>query len=124
MKKSMYLVFLFCMMCVMIGCGSSSQKGKWAENEKSVAKEKFIEAMKKQLSERGQPVDDNVVNEIATCWVNKLEAEFANLSEANDNAAKRSELSDNCVKEILMPTNGGETQSTEGQASDSTQTAQ
>jgi hypothetical protein len=108
-------VFLICFACN----SSTSEKGKWDDIEKKIAKEKFVEAMKKQLTEQEQPIDDNIVNDIAECWVNKLEATFTNLSEANDNSEKREELSDNCVREILMPTSHEEKAS-----NDSMQTAQ
>jgi hypothetical protein len=130
MKKTMKKLFngaLFLVLfLVFVACNSSSsQKGKWDAEEKKVAKEKFVEAIKQKMAEGGQPLDDNVVNDVADCWVNKLEAEFANLSDANDNATKRGELSDSCFKEILMPTDGGGSTQPEGQTSgDSTQTAQ
>jgi hypothetical protein len=125
MKKLMNVALLLVLLVASVACGSSSKKGKWDAEEKKVAKEKFIEAIKQKMAEGGQPLDDNVVNDVADCWVNKLETEFTNLSEANDNTAKRGELSDSCFKEILMPTDGGGSTQPEGQTSgDSTQTAQ
>lgn len=123
MKNLMNWVGMVCLALTFVACGPSSQKGKWIEDEKKLAKDKYTELMKNQLKERGQPIDEAVVNSIGDCWVNKLEAEFTDLSEANGNSTKREELSVACVKEVLMPE--GETQATEEPAAtDTTQTAQ
>jgi hypothetical protein len=124
MKNLTNWLCLACFILTFVACGPASEKGKWTESDKKHAKDKFTEAMKKQLTERGQPVDESVVNNIADCWINKLEVEFTDLNEANENTTKRSELSDACVREILMPTEEGTQATEEPAATDSTQTTQ
>jgi hypothetical protein len=102
MKNVMNWVSMVCLALTFIACGPSSVKGKWTANDKKLIKEIYLEVMNKNFKATGQPIDDAVNGNIADCFVDKVEAEFANLDDVQANDNKREELSKSCVKEILM----------------------
>lgn len=77
MQKILSFVCVFCFALTFVGCSPASEKGKWTEDDKKAVKTGFIDVAKKTLAANGQTVEDAVLEKIADCFTNKVEAEFA-----------------------------------------------
>lgn len=76
-----------------------SEKGNWIESDA----EKFLADVSMAMDGYQEIFNEEVREQIVSCYLNKAILEFENYEEANSNPDKCKELASSCVNELVRP---------------------